>query len=119
MDRVKRVVWIAIVIVCAIRLPQLYAQSTKVELSGLVRDPAELPVQGADVRLVNTGTEVEQAFVTGADGRYHFFALPPGTYTISVRRSGSRHCAGTALSCALETRSPLTWPFRSATSPNP
>src|SRR5262245_59691437 len=66
----------------------LQAQSTKVELSGGVRDPAGLPVEGAGVSLVNNNTQGEQAYVTGPDGVYHFFALPPGTYTITVTKNG-------------------------------
>ncbi|HET9216367.1 MAG TPA: TonB-dependent receptor, partial [Terriglobia bacterium] len=75
-------------IVFAVVMPEVYAQSTKVELSGTVRDPAELPVQGAEVRLVHTGTDVERSVATDADGRYHFIALTPGEYAITVRRAG-------------------------------
>jgi hypothetical protein len=64
------------------------AQSTKVELSGLVEDPAALPVADAEVRLLNINTQVEQAAMTSEEGRYHFFALLPGTYTITVGKSG-------------------------------
>jgi hypothetical protein len=66
----------------------LRAQSTKVELSGTVRDPAGLPVQGAEVKLVNPNTQAEHAYVSGGDGEYHFFALQPGTYTIMVTKNG-------------------------------
>src|SRR6266545_7812080 len=77
-----------IVIVPAIWGPSLEAQSTKVELSGLVRDPAGLLTEGADVRLLNVNTQAEQSYDTGPDGVYHFFALQPGTYTITVAKSG-------------------------------
>jgi hypothetical protein len=66
----------------------LHAQPTKVELSGIVRDPAGLPIEGAAIRLMNTSTDAEQSTATGGDGRYHFLALPPGTYTITVSRTG-------------------------------
>src|SRR5262249_6940025 len=64
------------------------AQSTKVELSGTVRDPSGLAVAEADVRLTNDGTQSGFSTVTGPDGMYHFVALSPGTYTISVMRAG-------------------------------
>src|SRR5262245_28828366 len=66
----------------------LAAQSTKVELTGLVRDPAGLPIEGAAVRLLNVNTQLEQSTNSTADGTYHFFALLPGTYTISVEKAG-------------------------------
>jgi hypothetical protein len=66
----------------------LHAQSTKAELSGSVRDPAGLPVEGAEVQLVNANTQAERSYVTGGNGEYHFFALQPGTYTITVNKNG-------------------------------
>jgi len=66
----------------------LHAQSTKVELSGLVEDPTGLPIERAEVRVRNMSTQLEQSGETTADGRYHFFALPPGTYAITVSKSG-------------------------------
>lgn len=82
----KLILFLALAFVIAV--PEGLAQSTKVELSGTVRDPAELPVQGADVRLMNTGTDVERSVSTDADGRYHFIALSPGEYAITISRAG-------------------------------
>src|SRR5678815_3799036 len=64
------------------------AQSTKVELSGLVTDPGGLPVPGAEVRLQNISTHAEQSTSSGADGQYHFIAVPSGTYTITAMKQG-------------------------------
>jgi carboxypeptidase family protein len=64
------------------------AQSTKVELSGTVHDPSGLAVAGAEVRLINDGTQSEFSTATDPDGMYHFVALPPGTYTLSVMKAG-------------------------------
>src|SRR6266446_6907220 len=66
----------------------LSGQSTKVELSGLVQDPSGLPVQGAEVRVLHMSTQAEQSNETSGDGRYHFFALQPGTYAITIAKSG-------------------------------
>src|SRR4026209_337324 len=66
----------------------LHAQSTKVELAGNVSDPSGLAVPGAEIRLVNTNPQLEQSATTGNDGRYHFLALQPGTYTISAMKNG-------------------------------
>ncbi len=64
------------------------AQSTTAELFGVVRDPAGLATPHAAVALRNTGTQAQSTAVTGADGAYHFFALPPGTYRITVSKEG-------------------------------
>src|SRR5215831_2884722 len=66
----------------------LNAQSTKVELSGLITDPGGLGVPGAEVRLLNMSTEAQQSVSSDSDGRYHFVAVSPGTYTITVMKSG-------------------------------
>jgi hypothetical protein len=88
MNRLTR--WSALLaaLLCSVVVSQVYAQSTKAEISGTVRDSAELPVHGADVRLVNSGTDAERSVATDANGRYHFIALPPGEYTIAVTREG-------------------------------
>lgn len=66
----------------------LYGQSTKAELFGIVRDAAGLPVNGAAVDLVNTGTEGKLAVQSGTGGNYHFFAVSAGTYRIAVVKEG-------------------------------
>src|SRR5881397_695670 len=63
-------------------------QSTKAELFGVVRDQTGLPIPDAEVRLVNAGTEVELKTSTAGDGTYHFLALPPGDYRITVAKPG-------------------------------
>ena len=62
--------WLVLVVTHgAVQLP---AQSTKAELSGFIRDPMGLAVEGADVRLLNMGTDLEQSVLSGPDGQYHF-----------------------------------------------
>src|SRR5215510_13628480 len=78
----------ALLVMTLVRGAALQAQSTKVELSGTVRDPAGLPVADAEVKLVNANTQAEQAYVSGGNGEYHFFALQPGTYTVAVTKNG-------------------------------
>jgi len=67
---------------------ELHAQSTKVELSGVITDPTGLPVEGAEVQMLNTNTDVAQSVTSGAFGGYHFFALQPASYAITVTKSG-------------------------------
>jgi len=65
-----------------------FAQSTRVELYGIIKDPSGLPVPGAAVELRNTGTQIASSAATGADGIYRFVAVPPGNYELMVRKEG-------------------------------
>src|ERR1041384_8196219 len=59
-------------------------------LSGAIRDASDAVVPGATVILVMTSTNAEQRTSTGEIGRYVFARLTPGTYTLSVEKSGFR-----------------------------
>jgi hypothetical protein len=88
MPQIREIIYVLAVVALVHHATAVFAQSTKVELSGIVRDPSGLTMAGAGVRLMNTSTDAEQFTTTGADGRYHFFALLPGTYAISVSKAG-------------------------------
>ena len=64
------------------------AQSTTAELFGVVRDPAGLAAPNATVSLRNAATQAESTAVTGPAGAYHFYALRPGSYTITASKEG-------------------------------
>lgn len=57
-------------------------------ISGTVRDPGQAVVAGAQVRIVNVQTNVSQETTTGSDGAYHFLALQPGAYKVTVTATG-------------------------------
>src|SRR5678815_191692 len=69
-------------------LSTLHAQSTKVELFGVVRDPGGLPVSGATVELINMGTGNKLSATSDLSGAYHFSALPAGSYRIDITKDG-------------------------------
>ncbi|MEQ1948157.1 MAG: TonB-dependent receptor [Bryobacteraceae bacterium] len=64
------------------------AQSTKAELFGTVSDSSGLPVSAATVDLINVATEVMLSTTSAAEGDYHFFALPPGSYRVEASKTG-------------------------------
>jgi hypothetical protein len=59
-------------------------------VSGIVSDPSNAVVPGADVTLTSQATEVERRFETGPTGSYSFPDVLPGDYTISVTATGFR-----------------------------
>src|SRR5689334_6442125 len=88
MRKAARVAGLFITLSSLFAAATLTAQSTKVELSGAVRDTTGLPVAQANVQLINEGTQSELSTTSGADGMYHFVALQPGTYSITVAKAG-------------------------------
>jgi hypothetical protein len=57
-------------------------------VSGIVIDKSDAVIAGAKVTARSIETGIERAVVTDQKGFYSFLALPFGTYTISVVRSG-------------------------------
>lgn len=57
-------------------------------ISGTVRDRGQAVVAGAQVRIVNVQTNGSQEATTAADGSYHFLALQPGAYRVTVTAAG-------------------------------
>lgn len=67
---------------------RLCAQSPNGTISGLVVDPTEAIVVGADVLAANDATGVQYSAKTNQDGIYLVSNLPPGTYRLQVSKVG-------------------------------
>ena len=57
-------------------------------VAGLVTDPSQAAIPGADVRLVEPATSTVITTKTNDVGRYVFSNVPSGTYTATVTRDG-------------------------------
>jgi hypothetical protein len=57
-------------------------------VSGAVLDPSGAAVSGAEVTLTEVGPSQRLSSVTGADGRFDFRDLAPGSYVILVKAKG-------------------------------
>src|SRR5215813_11252597 len=66
------------------------AQVDRGNIQGLVIDPSGAVVAGADVRLVNSATNLSQQTVTSSNGTYAFFNMPVGLYDLTVEGKGFR-----------------------------
>jgi len=73
-----------LLLVCSV--PSGFAQSTKADLLGVIRDPAGLPVAAAEVELRNPATGLLFSQATGLDGGYQFLALPAGEYQLAITK---------------------------------
>ena len=68
--------------------PKLHAQGSFGAFRGVVKDPSGAMVVGATVTARNQATAVEQSVTTDAAGNYIVSHLTPGTYTLTVARTG-------------------------------
>jgi hypothetical protein len=66
----------------------LIAQSTNGVINGLVVDPSNRIISGADILAINDGTGVRYSGKTNDDGIYVVPNLPPGAYRLQVSKVG-------------------------------
>src|SRR5690349_13378933 len=59
-------------------------------VAGTVSDQSGAAVVGASVTLVDVSTNLERTAVTNETGRYIFANIVPGTYNVTISKSGFR-----------------------------
>src|SRR6516162_1630299 len=64
------------------------AQVFTATLTGVVSDPSSGAVPKATINLTNSATNERRTTLSGADGRYTFSQLLPGTYELSAEAAG-------------------------------
>ena len=79
------------------------AQTSSSSLQGTVTDPSGSAISGASVMLSSNESKLERTVVTGTQGEYRFFALSPGTYTLTVTAKGFSRYAQTDLELLVNT----------------
>ena len=77
-----------IVIALVMPGPSMRAQSSNAELSGVVTDTSGAVVAGAEIKALNTATNVTYSAVSNGSGIYLLSELLPGPYTLSVSAPG-------------------------------
>lgn len=99
-------------LLAALVLPNVHAQSTKAELYGTIRDTSGLSVGRVAIAAVHIATGTKLSATSDAEGIYHFFAVPAGSYRIeavkdgfaTLRRGGVAVRVGDQISIDLELR---------------
>lgn len=89
-----------------------YSQINTGTLTGVVEDPSQAAIPGAQVQVFNEGTGRVKKTVSNAEGQFTFTFLVPGTYDLSVsakgfeqlRRSGLALQAGQVLNVNLQLK---------------
>ncbi len=64
------------------------AQLTRGAITGTVRDETGASIPGAQVRIINPQTNVTRETTSNDEGFYRMGAIEPGTYTLSVEKTG-------------------------------
>ncbi len=67
---------------------QSSSQTATTSLRGTISDPQGAVIQGAIATLSNPATAVSRSTKTDDHGFYEFLQIPPGTYTLTVAKSG-------------------------------
>src|SRR5713101_1103244 len=81
----------------------VFPQTSSTSLQGTVTDPSGSAIAGATVVLANSESKLERTMETGMQGEYRFFAVPPGTYTLTVTAKGFSHYLQTDLQLLVNT----------------
>src|SRR5262245_5640595 len=68
----------------------LMAQTFTGNITGVVKDPADAVIVGAQVTLTNTATGETREVKSNSEGRFTFAQLQPAIYTLKVTNTGFR-----------------------------
>ncbi len=80
----------------------VYGQATSGNVTGTITDASSAPVPGTAVSIANDGTGLKRQVETNERGAYSFPLLPPGSYRISVVRTGFRPMTRTGLELGVD-----------------
>jgi iron complex outermembrane receptor protein len=83
-----RLAWLTFLSLVALTTLPALAAAQNSSVSGVVKDPQQAVVPGAEVILRNSRSAATPTVVTDGAGRYAFMALQPGTYVVEVYLSG-------------------------------
>lgn len=94
----KKIYWILLCLISALLLPvAAVAQVTMATLNGIITDPSGAAIPGSTVLIQNVGTNLQQTALTNASGVYSISQLPPGKYTVTVKKTGFHTSVQTGL----------------------
>ncbi len=83
------VVWVSFLFLTFAFAPKAaHGQTITATLTGSVSDATGAIIPGATVAATNTSTGVSRSTVSSETGEYRISSLTPGTYEVTVERSG-------------------------------
>jgi len=85
-------------------------------LTGTVRDPSGAVLPGASIVLTNTKTGIKQESASNATGNYRIANVTPGTYTVSVSKSGFATAKSAAFDLSVNQTADLNFTLQLGTA---
>ena len=73
-----------IVLLCGV----VFSQAVTGNIIGTVTDPSEAAVPGVEAEIKDVATGASRTASSGAEGIFRFTNLPPGTYTVTLKKGG-------------------------------
>ncbi len=91
--------WRNIVVIFTLAVACVCAQAANVNarIRGLVTDPQDAVIAGAQITATNIATGVKYTTVSGQDGGYFFPQLPIGSYSVSASMQGFQRFNATGI----------------------
>ncbi len=93
----KLILWFAIMLLCGVALTAQAQTSATATITGTVADAGNAVITGAEIALLDTGTNQVQKLVTGSVGQYAFTKVLPGNYKLTVTATSFRQSVVPAL----------------------
>src|ERR1700681_303772 len=79
---------IVALLLVALSISTLHAQSTNALLTGRIADPSKARIAGARIAAIDTGTNLRYESTSNGSGEYYLPNLPPGRYRIEIEKPG-------------------------------
>src|ERR1700730_4755241 len=99
-----RVTALSLLLILTVSTPPARAQLYAGSVTGVVSDPTGALIAGADAKLIDAEKGFTFTAKTDANGRYLFRAVPPGTYSLSVKANRFKEQTRTGIRPTTEPR---------------
>src|SRR5690349_7224028 len=70
-----------------------FSQTSTANLTGLITDPAGAAIPDVKIKLEHAATHEQRVAVSGAEGRFSFSQILPGTYDLVAEAAGFKSFA--------------------------
>jgi iron complex outermembrane receptor protein len=102
MRQFKSSIYFLIVVASMVVAAMAQTPARSGSISGTVKDPADMPVPGVTVKVVNVESGRELSGTTNEEGAYRVEGLSPGTYTVQAELPGFSKATKSALAIQVD-----------------